>query len=465
MPKRERQAGAQRGEYAWTSTHREDSSSKPNVTWSVQFALLPSEGHCAGGGECWSQEAADKRVHARSAETLSTVAASRAPSNADSSGDAPAGMKPEIRNVLGQDSIKGAVHSSAQKPSIDDIPLFATTNANRIRVYQAVRGSRPRLLQVFTEPDSTEAFYVLTWTYNVNGNGEWWIAAAGLRGVIRVVNVSRNRLQSSLAAHGDSVNDLAIHPRDPALLLSASKDESIRMWNLRTSCTVAIFAGLRGHRGEVLYVDFNLTGSLFVSSGIDCIVRVWEVSDDVKVLDAIKESHDAAGRGVSPAGMYVDDSGERRRSRVALIQFPLRAVDKVHKHYVDCTMWVGGLLLSKSIQHRILLWEPLGERHGMASPAKDFKVLQEYALRDCAIWFLRFALDRCCRVLACGNEKGFVFVYELDDESTVPTPLCVLSDGSGKDQCTVRQCAFSSDASILVSVDDRGRVIQYERVP
>lgn len=43
---------------------------------------------------------------------------------------------------------------------------------------------------------------------------------------------------------------------------------------------------------------------------------------------------------------------------------------------------------------------------------------QELELDDCAkIWFVRFAMDRECRILACGTKSGTVLVYD-------PLTLC-----------------------------------------
>lgn len=46
----------------------------------------------------------------------------------------------------------------------------------------------------------------------------------------------------SLQGHGNDIHDIAVHPSSPALVLTASKDESVRLWNLSgPGCCVAVF--------------------------------------------------------------------------------------------------------------------------------------------------------------------------------------------------------------------------------
>ena len=69
--------------------------------------------------------------------------------------------------------------------------------------------------------------------------------------------------------------------------------------------------------------------------------------------------------------------------------------------------------------------------------------MQEYKLEKAKVWFIRMALDLRCGVMACGNELGQVFLWDM--HSLTDKPQAVLSRDS------VAKAQGKSNPNITVS--------------
>ena len=68
-----------------------------------------------------------------------------------------------------------------------------------------------------------------------------------------------------------------VHTKDRNLLFSVSKDESVRLWNVKTRTCIAAFAGDKGHRDDVLSADVHMRGVALVTAGMDNTIKVWDL--------------------------------------------------------------------------------------------------------------------------------------------------------------------------------------------
>ncbi len=371
--------------YTWAGCVKESN----HQIWGVAFCRRPSQYHLKGRAYCWRkfiwQRKLASRFVAEGREAPTRVPATSIPVDEL---DAPIQLPP------------GTSFSNK----------FATTSGPYIRIYDAVEKKKPALCGEFKDADPKEDFYCVAWVFNADNGMKWWVCAGGENAIIRVIDVQNHNLEKSLTGHGRAIYDIKVHPRDPALIVSASKDHSLRLWNLRTGATVAMFLGFQGFRWAVLTVDFDKCGHRIVSGGMDNSIRIWNITDDDHVLDAIAESHEAADLGVVDKYIYTNDEDERKRVKVPIIQMPVYFSKNLHKDDVDCAMWINNAILSKSVSNRMYLWVPGADRQNLACPAKEweakpFTVLDEYKVNNCDKWYIRFGMDSRRQIVACGAEK------------------------------------------------------------
>jgi polycomb protein EED len=173
--------------------------------------------------------------------------------------------------------------------------------------------------------------------YSETQDGPPLLCLGGTRGTIKVIDTVRRGLFLTLSGHGNDVTDLKFSPLDEWLLLSSSKDESVRLWNLRRGVNIAVFAGHNGHRGQVLSVSWHLSGAKFATSGMDNMVKLW------KVYDGDEGDRGEGGGPVETAlrkseAIAPDDwsEGGRRSNKFDTLfhQFPYFSTNRAHTDYV-----------------------------------------------------------------------------------------------------------------------------------
>ena len=254
------------------------------------------------------------------------------------------------------------------------------------------------------------------------------------------------------------------------MLLSASKDESCRLWNVDNGVCVFIFSGALGHRNEVLSVDVKPTplfsdadddeardarDFVFVSGAMDNMVKVWSTRGYSHLLELSERWPEQQKKGTAAARVGAatndDDRFLKKREIAATavktrrafggaaeaealaaalddgtldpfvtpfptkhVQTPVFSSFKVHGNYVDCVRWFGDLILSKSVEQKTRLWAFDRRKNERGEVGSAFRVVREFAAKHADIWFLRFAVDVGAGCVACGNRVGDVFVWNAN---------------------------------------------------
>ncbi|CAG7822860.1 unnamed protein product [Allacma fusca] len=274
--------------------------------------------------------------------------------------------------------------------------IFAAVGSKRVTIFQCVPEGKIKVLQNYSDSDDT--FYCCAWSSNPKG--EPILAAAGERGCIRLLSPGTGECFNSLRGHPNSINDMLFHPRKPELVLTASKDHSLRLWNTVTSVLVAIFGGVDGHRDEILTLDFNIDGTRIVSGGMDHAIKIWNLNKP-EILLAIEKSTRFIPKRHSKAFPTVTQ------------HVPDFTTRNIHGNYVDCVRWFGNFIISKSVQNQIQIWKagwPLQPLDEITPSETHSTIMATLGIEDCTIWYIRFCMDSMKKILALGNENGHIFV-------------------------------------------------------
>ncbi|BAT92422.1 hypothetical protein LR48_Vigan05g145300 [Vigna angularis] len=317
--------------------------------------------------------------------------------------------------------------------------VFVTVGGNRITVYQCLEGGVIAVLQSYVDEDKDEAFYTVGWTCSDDGSP--YIVAGGSKGIIRIIDAGRESIYRSFIGHGNSINEVRTQTLKPSLVISASKDESLRLWNTQTGICILIFSGAGGHRNEILSVDFHPSDIYRICScGMDNTVKIWSIKDFWTYVEKSFTWTDLPSKFPTK-----------------FVQRPVYTAS-VHVNYVDCTRWLGDFILSKSVDDEIMLWEPKVKEEITGTGAVD--VLQKYPIPECDIWFIKFSCDFHFNIATVGNREGKIYVWEL--QSCPPVLATKLSHPQSISP--IRQTATSFDGSTILSCCEDGTIWRWDDV-
>ena len=290
-------------------------------------------------------------------------------------------------------------------------------------------------------------------------SGPQLLCVGGKGFAIKVIDTARRKLLMTLSGHGEELGSLKFCPVNEWILLSASFDRSCRLWNLRNATCLAIFAGHEGHKDIVMTGAWHPFGNKIVTGGHDTLIKIWDVGEDTKVGQAIKQSVSvklkAKANGTFESETYF---------KPVTCQFPLFSTGKVHFQPVDCVEFIGDLILSKA-NNIMVLWDPDYTNKEESPevthrPPSDMFALQEYKITGVADDFMyyRFSATRSGRTWAVGNMDGDVLLW---DDNVGKKHNLTLSIGQ-KLKTAIRMTAFSPDDRILICCCEDGGIWKWD---
>jgi WD40 repeat protein len=246
-----------------------------------------------------------------------------------------------------------------------------------------------------------EILYTLAYT-SVGDN--YYVVAGGKKSVIKVFSLNSYTEVSKLMGHRDEIWDLKFNPAINNLLLSASSDHSIRLWDINNSNMVCIFGGNNSHLAQVFTVNWHNSGNFFVSSGVDMKVLLWKFTKEID--NKIKESRE-----------------NKQNFKTLIINKPLFSGKEVHNNIIDSVSFYGNLILSKSADGLIKLTCPNFNHQDV----NMYMLIKTFVIPVKTLTlYKKMYVDEERRILITGNEIGEVLLFNLDKDAGDDDLNCIV---------------------------------------
>ena len=205
--------------------------------------------------------------------------------------------------------------------------------------------------------------------------------------------------RTMLRGHTNEVTDLAFSP-DGRMLATASKDRTIRLWNLESRINTGTFSG---HGSGALAVAFSPDGKLLASGGYDKMVRLWNIDRGVESLTLEGHTHFVDAVEFSPDGLTLASASYDGTIRLWDVGSGSEIrVLKGHEGGVTCVAFLPGgkRLVSGSVDHTLREWD--------IEKATELRKFTGHA-----DWVEEIALSAHGSSLASASRDGRILIWDL----------------------------------------------------
>ncbi|CAJ0957038.1 unnamed protein product, partial [Mesorhabditis belari] len=382
-------------------------------------------------------------------------------------------------------NIYGAAFNQYRLP--EETPIFATVGSNWVSVYEVPlveeqNGNKNliKLIASYKDGNDDEAYYAVCWAIDPQ-TIKSLLCFGGKFGFIRVVDATSGQMIRMLSGHGQAVNELRAHPSKDGIVASCSVDLTVIIWNVNQSNYLVRLGGFRGHRNQLLSLDWSECGNYIVTGSMDHSIKLWSLKGKPgqkidQSLGIVEEPNTESKYSVQTGDEFalafvrhVSAKKESSKTQPAMVQHPCCTTNELHTNYVDCVRLCGPFVFSKAVsQNCIYVWkfgkfeEKIAGLDHLVKPDSLVSMLSSLRLDNNVNWFAKFELDPFKKWLLCGNNSSAIYAYNIRDKIMEGKAQQVLKVFDGAD-AQVRQVCFEPYGRLAMAVGDRGLLSRIDR--
>ncbi|KAI8974638.1 WD40-repeat-containing domain protein [Pilobolus umbonatus] len=164
---------------------------------------------------------------------------------------------------------RGAV----QRESTDTSNVLATVGGCELSVYDNEHcGDHLDIMSNFdlttTEDSSDNQFETFCWLYK---EGDGLLAVGGKDTKIHILSLANSQEIKVLEGHTKTIHDIQSHPKNDHIILSTSRDGTIRLWDIDKGECLAVF------EVDATVSCFHPSGTKFISGNARGECRMWNI--------------------------------------------------------------------------------------------------------------------------------------------------------------------------------------------